>query len=130
MSAAQFELAWPSPLLSPESKAGSAQRAAISANARKAAFHAARRSAPLAVSPCGGGVDLELVFIPPNLRRYSLQSLLQRMGPTLDGLADYLGIDRDELSARARISRAPTPGGSVLVKLKTGVYSETKHNFA
>lgn len=114
---AQFAVRWPSPLLSPESKAGAGHRAALSAQARKAAFHGARRSAPLAVAPFGGGVDLELVFIPPNLRRYSVSTLLKRMRPTLDGIADYLGIDPAQLRARARISPAPEPGGKVLVKL-------------
>lgn len=112
-----FVVNWPSPLLSPDSKAWIGRKAAVAAKARKAAFLGVRRSAPLAVAPCGGGAVLEFVFIPPNLRKYNAQTLLARMAPTLDGIADYLGIDSTQLQPRARISPAPTPGGQVLVKL-------------
>lgn len=114
---AQFVVRWPSRLLSPESKADSGQRAAVAAKARKAAFHGARRAAPLANPPPGGGAVLEFVFVPPTRRRYSVRNLLKLMTPTLDGIADYLGIDPALLRTHARISPAPTPGGAVLVKL-------------
>lgn len=113
---AQFAVRWPTPALSPESKLGGDRKAAAAAKARKAAFHGIRRAAPLA-SPPAGGAALEFVFVPPNARRYSAQTLMRRMAPTLEGIADFLRIDVAQLDARARVSRAPTPGGAVLVKL-------------
>lgn len=118
MSPPVFVIRWPSRLLSPESKAERSQREATAAKARKAAFHGIRRAAPLVKPPPAGGAALEFVFIPPTMRRYSARTLLARMAPTLEGIADYLGIDPAELEPRGRVARAPTPGGQVLVKLE------------
>lgn len=113
---APFVVRWPSPLLSPDCQACGDLRAAVAAKARKAAFLGVRRAAPLATPPAGG-VSLEFVFIPPSLRRYNVDRLLARMAPAVEGIADYLGIDSADVRARARLSKAPAPGGQVLVLL-------------
>lgn len=115
---APFVVSWPSPLLSPDCQACGDLRAAVAAKARKAAFHGVRRAAPLASPPPGSGVSLEFVFIPPSLRRYNVDRLLARMAPAVEGIADYLGIDSADVRARARLSKAPAPGGQVLVLLE------------
>lgn len=115
---APFVVRWPSPLLSPDCQACSDLRAAVAAKARKAAFLGVRRAAPLVNPPPDGGAALEFVFIPPTLRRYNVARLLQRMQPAVEGIADYLGIDSARVTARARLSKAPAPGGQVLVLLE------------
>lgn len=122
---APFVVRWPSPLLSPDCQACGDLRAAVAAKARKAAFHGIRRAAPLASPPPGGGVALEFVFIPPSLRRYNLARLLRRMDATVEGIADYLGIDSASVRASGRLSRAPAPGGQVLVRVNFEAYSIT-----
>ena len=113
-----LELSWPSADLSPNARCHWARKAKAVKAARLNSWAALRHSAPLLRVPAGAVVELEFVFIPPNLRRFDDDGLAARMKAARDGIADALGCDDHCFRQTHRLSTVPTPGGKVLVKLR------------
>lgn len=113
-----FWLPWPDKALSPNSRVHWTARAKAVKAARRLAFLILRRDLPTLKVPAGHIVDLEYVFVPPNLRRFDDDGLAARMKASRDGIADFLQVDDNLFRQHHRLSKVPTPGGQVIVKLK------------
>lgn len=113
-----FWLPWPDKALSPNARVHWAARAKAVKAARRLSFLTLRRDLPTLKVPEGCIVDLEYVFIPPNLRRYDDDGLAARMKASRDGIADFLQVDDNIFRQHHRLSKVPTPGGQVIVKLR------------
>lgn len=112
-----FSLPWPDKALSPNSRVHWAARAKAVKAARRLSFMVLRSLYPTLRVPDGASVHLEYVFVPPNLRRYDDDGLAARMKASRDGIADFLQVDDYRFRQHHRLSKAPTPGGEVIVKL-------------
>lgn len=85
--------------------------------ARREARAALLASAPsLTVHP-GAAVQVEVIFIRPHGIRVSLSDLTHRMTAALEGLAFTLESDASRWAVTYRVSKVPTPGGAVLLKV-------------
>lgn len=59
------------------------------------------------------GVLLQFVYIPPDNRRYELYNLDFRMESVIQGVCDYLDLEREAVKVMSRLSFVPTPRGCV-----------------
>lgn len=113
-----FWLPWPEKALSPNARVHWATKARAVKAARKLAFLILRRDLPTLKAPEGCIVDIEFVFVPPDLRRYDDDGLAARMKSARDGIADFLQVDDHRFRQHHRLSKVPTPNGQVIVKLR------------
>lgn len=113
-----FPLPWPHPDLSPNARVHFQRKARRVKAARRDAFYAVMKAAQGRRAETGGHVELELVFIPPNKRRFDDDGMVARMKSARDGIADYLKIDDYYFKFTHRVSTVPTPGGEVLIKVR------------
>jgi len=89
---ATFTLPWPPSSLSPNGQHGHwAAKTRAKKSYRDACYVAVL--AQKAKCPSARGLDLELVFVPPDRRRYDRDNLVARMKAGLDGLAAAWGVN-------------------------------------
>lgn len=89
-----FTLPWPDSRLNPNRSKGAHWAATSKArkDARLEAYVLARQASPVAPQ-FSGAVALSLTFIQPDRRARDRDNLLAAMKPSLDGVADALGIN-------------------------------------
>ena len=61
------------------------------------------------------GLDVALIFVPPDRRARDLDNLLASMKSGLDGLADAIGVDDSRWRLRMEVAEDTIKGGLVLV---------------
>ena len=82
------------------------------------AYKAIRSRHPLVEIQLGDRVELDLVFVPPNMRKRNVFALVDRMGPALEGICRYCAIEPCNVRLQQRLAKCPTPRGQVLCHLK------------
>lgn len=89
-----FELPWPSAKLNPNRSKGTHWTAtsALRKEARHVATVLASRAIPASGQPAGD-VPLTITFVQPDRRARDRDNLLAALKPSLDGVADALGIN-------------------------------------
>ena len=105
-------LPWPSPVLSPNSRAHWATKAKAAAKARRDATIACQAAGIRALPWAAMHVAIE--FCPPDNRRRDTDNMLASIKSALDGMADASGVD-DSRWTYAIARGEPVKGGMVLV---------------
>jgi crossover junction endodeoxyribonuclease RusA len=88
-------LPFPAPELNPNRCKGKhwASTVALRKSAREAATLLTRQASRGVTFPMGHEVSLKVVFIQPDRRKRDRDNLLSAAKPSLDGVADALGVD-------------------------------------
>lgn len=116
-------LPWPPSTLSPNAR----QHWAALAKAKKRYLNACCLSVlqQRVATPSAPRLDVSLLFVPPDRRRYDCDGLLSRMKAGLDGVASAWGIDDAQfVRMSASVSDTPcaglagNPGGCVIVTMR------------
>lgn len=122
-------LPWPDPKLNPNRSKGMhwASTTALRKSARtsagflaKQAMHADRGSLPVD----GGTVPLTITFVQPDKRARDRDNLLAALKPSLDGVADALGVNDsqfDPITIRREYGARP---GHVVIEVSTTTRKE------
>jgi hypothetical protein len=90
----RFELPWPSAKLNPNRSKGLhwAATSTLRKDARHVAMLLTRHAMPASTQPLGD-VPLTITFVQPDRRARDRDNLLAALKPSLDGVADALGIN-------------------------------------
>lgn len=110
-------LPWPDSTLMPNRNIGRhwAMRHNAKGAAKMEAIDQARKWR--GVLPPGAGLAVSIKLEPPDRRKRDIDNLLAALKPSIDGLAQGLGIN-DAQICRTVIDRLePTPGGRVLISV-------------
>ncbi len=111
----EVTLQWPNSVLLPNSRAHWTARAAASRSARTTAAWATRAAGISKLDLAS--LKATIVFHPPDRRRRDLDSMLSSLKPSLDGIADVIGID--DSNFELTISKAePVKHGAVKITLE------------
>lgn len=114
-----FELPWPSPKLSPNSREHWSKVARL-----KRAYRARCRAIGVSVGlgylkGSENAVSVHLTFFPPDAKRRDMDNMLASMKAGLDGLADAMGVDDSKWRIAMEVAE-PEKGGLVLVEVREG----------
>jgi len=107
-------LPWPSPILSPNSRAHWRQKAKATATYRRDCTIIAQGAGARQLQWAGMAVSLR--FCPPDRRARDLDNMLAAMKAGLDGLASATGVD-DSLWTITIAKGEPLKGGAVEVSI-------------
>ena len=116
-------LPWPSPDLSPNSRAHWAARARAAAKARRDATLACQAAGIRALPWTGMHVAIE--FCPPDNRRRDTDNLLASLNGALDGVADASGVD-DSRWTYTIAQGAKVKGGAVIVTVTESTWQPVR----
>lgn len=111
-------LTWPAPILGPHARGGWDNKRRAHSLFRQAARKLISRAWPTLKIAGHEALYADLVFIPPDSRRYELHNLETRFEAALEGFADYADIERERIVTTARMALVPTPGGLVKVTFR------------
>lgn len=112
----ELKLHWPHSALSPNARLHWRRKAFAVKNARKIAWATTLEQKP-APAP-DGPLNLELIFCPPDARRYDRDNLVARMKPALDGISDALKIDDVRFSTlTVKFGEILRPFGAVHIRI-------------
>lgn len=112
-----LKLHWPPSTLSPNARLHWRRKAFAIKNARKIAWAHTLEQKPAPVPD--GDLLVEVIFHPPDARKYDRDNLLARMKPALDGISDALKIDDVRFSTlTVKIGEILRPFGAVNIHIK------------
>ena len=101
---------WPVPALSPNARLHWSVKARAAKQYRLHCYMLAKNA------KLEKRVNLHIVFMPPDNRKYDLDNLIARMKSGLDGLADALGVNDNQFKIQAVMS-ATLRTGKVRVRV-------------
>jgi crossover junction endodeoxyribonuclease RusA len=115
MTSTTISMPWPPSGLSPNARKHWRSHAKAKKAYRNVGYLCAMEQCP--IRPKGASFDLELVFLPPDRRRYDLDGLVSRMKAGLDGIAECWELD-DRLFVRVSAEIAPSTRGTGEVRVR------------
>lgn len=116
MTSVRIELPWPSAGLSPNARSRTFHKRVRLTKLARADAVIASRAAKASLPPCDGPLDVLITFHPPGAYRFDRDGLLSRMKPSLDGIAEHLGVDDFRFRPRIEMG-AVQKGGNVIVEV-------------
>jgi crossover junction endodeoxyribonuclease RusA len=114
-----FDLPWPSAKLNPNQSKGMhwASTSALRKSARAGAFLIAGQAMAAAKTRPAGPTPLTITFIQPDRRARDRDNLLAALKPSLDGVADALGINDAEFEPITISREYGAKPGSVRIQI-------------
>ena len=114
----EYQLPWPPPELSPNSRIHWAKKFAAKRKYRSHCDIVVLDQGVKTLDPEADYV-LHMTFIPPDKRHYDVDNLIARMKSGLDGLCDALDIDDQRFSSVGASVSRDSIGGFVRVRIHT-----------
>jgi len=113
----EFSLSWPDSALMPNRSIGRhwGARHSAKATAKEAAALLARKWR--GVLPESAALAVVITLEPPDRRARDVDNLLAALKPSIDGLAQGLGINDAQICRMVIDRLAPTPGGRVTISV-------------
>lgn len=108
-----FDVPWPSKNLSPNARVHWSAKARSVKAARQAAAWVSQGYGPIEADR----LRVTLVFSPPDGRHRDADNLIASAKPTLDGLADSLGVNDRQFEISYRIA-PKVKGGNVRIEIE------------
>lgn len=114
----EITLPWPKRALHPNVRVHWAVRAQAAKDARAYGFILARQAGWRGLKLPDGDIHVWIEGFPKDKRRRDADGLLSSLKPSLDGIAESLGIDDSRFIPHPRVMKETRIGGQVVIRIQ------------